>query len=145
MFANKLARPTNDPEMPNFLHTIRGRYCGGLITLTYYTGVFLGSVAHWKANLPTHGDVHMPLHVGTYLVTALVTLVFAPWRANRVASCIMPVTLAFVTETLQCYVYGISFEWQDIVADLYGVLTGALLFMASQHVRVPSKRRAEYD
>ncbi|MDP9052690.1 MAG: hypothetical protein M3N93_00055 [Acidobacteriota bacterium] len=117
---------------------------GAFITLTCYAGVVLGSLPRWKAHLATQGSVHLPLHFATYLVSALVTLGFVPWHGRRLAAASLPTALGFVTEALQHYKYEISFEWQDFIADLYGVLAGVLVFLAIQHVRILSARSEGY-
>ena len=108
---------------------------GALITVVFYASVVVGSLLpSLKPHLHAHRSLHLPMHFATYVLSALLTFGFAPWRGRQVLSCAAPVSLAFVTEALQCDIYGISFEWRDVVTDVVGVLAGAVLFLAISHL-----------
>jgi hypothetical protein len=108
---------------------------GALITAMFYISVVVGSLLPGlKPRLHAHRSLHLPMHFATYVLSALLTFGFAPWRGQQVLSCAAPVSLAFVTEALECEIYGIRFEWRDIVTDIVGVLAGAVFFLTISHL-----------
>ena len=113
---------------------------GSFITAAWYLCVVLGSILPWKSRLPTHGRVHLPLHFATYLISVFLTFGFAPWPGRRVFSVAAAITLAFVTEAMQCHIYRIDFEWRDLMTDTYAVLAGALLCIAIPYFRATPLR-----
>jgi VanZ family protein len=83
-----------------------------------------------KQSLQTHGRFHNTAHFLAFLITVLLVCWNKGSNAGVAVACTGAIVVAFFTEGAQTAIYHNLFEWDDVLVDSLGAITGGVFFLA---------------
>jgi VanZ family protein len=83
-----------------------------------------------KQSLQTHGRFHNAAHFFAFLITVLLICWNKRSNAWVAAACAGAMVIAFFIEGAQTALYHNLFEWDDVLVDSLGTVTGGAFFLA---------------